>query len=257
MNGVGRIMRSREYPAYTILETIDFIRKFRGFPLDKPLSYDIAARNIGVSKTTKSFKYSISAAKQYGLITTSTGEIMHFTDTGKRVIQKENIDKNIMMNCFKHPKLYEELIKDYNGKSLPSIVKLETILLSNYSIAPNATKKAAEIFLDTAEEANAVMNGILSVEMNTFDTDMKTEEPKYTFDQTNHSEKGASCSSVEHKNYEQKDKDEFASPLSIPFGDKRKAVLYMPMNSTPEEAEYVQEMIALMFKRVYGIRNYR
>ncbi len=242
-------VRSKEYPALTISKTIEFIKKFKDFPLNKPLSYDTAAKNIGVSKTTKSFKYSISSAKQYGLITTSTGEIINFTDTGKNIIQTEIVDSKIMAICFRNPKLYEELINDYNGKSLPSVDKLETILSSTYGIAPNASKKAAEIFVSSAEESGSVTNGILDVD-NSFNED-NLEEKIVDFD-IRDSVGVSTQSSLDTKLYEEKVSEEFDAPLTIPFGDKRKAILYMPINSTSDEAEYVQEMISLMFKRVYG-----
>ena len=49
------------------------------------------------------------------------------------------------------------------------------------------------------------------------------------------------------------EKDEFAAPLNISFGDKRRAMLYMPIDATKEDAEYVRDMISLMFKRVYKV----
>jgi len=42
--------------------------------------------------------------------------------------------------------------------------------------------------------------------------------------------------------------------LVIPLGNKRKAIINMPSDATAEEADYVKDMLVLMFKKLYGIR---
>mgnify|MGYP000529850617 FL=1 len=60
-------------------------------------------------------------------------------------------------------------------------------------------------------------------------------------------------SALDTENVLQPLNEEFAAPLNISFGDKRRAILYMPIDATRDDAEYVKAMIALMFKKVYGV----
>lgn len=55
--------KSREYPAITLNTAITFVEKFRDYPQNKPISYDIAAERCGVKATTNSFKYTLSSAR--------------------------------------------------------------------------------------------------------------------------------------------------------------------------------------------------
>ena len=60
--------KSKEYPAVTLEQAIDFTRRFKDYPKSKPISYETAAKECGVSVGTKSFRYTISSAKQFGLL---------------------------------------------------------------------------------------------------------------------------------------------------------------------------------------------
>ena len=53
--------KSKEYPAVTLDQAIDFVKKFKDYPVSKPISYDVAAKECGVSSSTKSFRYTISS----------------------------------------------------------------------------------------------------------------------------------------------------------------------------------------------------
>ena len=70
--------KSREYPAVTLDAAVAFVEKFRDYPQNKPISYDVAAETCGVKATTNSFKYTLSSARQYGLISTSSGKTISF-----------------------------------------------------------------------------------------------------------------------------------------------------------------------------------
>ncbi len=243
--------KSREYPAVTISEVIAFIEKLKDYPQNKPISYETAAGVCGVKITTNSFKYLISAAKQYGMISTAVGKTITLMDAAKEFARPTKSTEELRLlkiECFKTPKLYAELIEEYKGQSLPQQQTLENILVKQYSIVSSVAKVAATTFIKNATEIGVVQSGILDLSA----ADVSVETPYDSRESAQNSlanEPAAPSISADTL----ADSAEFAAPLNIPFGDKRRAVLYMPMDATTEDAEYVKDMIALMFKRVYKV----
>ena len=155
----------------------------------------------------------------------------------------------LKFECFKAPKLYSELIAEYTGQSIPLPQTLENILVNQYGILPAVAKVAANTFIKTATEIGAVQNGIL---------DLTPETPQSSSDVV---AKGADVTLSgtatlvpDAESVFQSSNEEFAAPLNISFGDKRRAILYMPIDATQDDAEYVKAMIALMFQKVYGVK---
>lgn len=242
--------RSKEYPAVTLEQTIDFVRKFKDYPISKPISYDVAAKECGVSSSTKSFRYTISSAKQFGLISTSIGLTFTLLEPAYRLVRPTESAaalKALKIECFSSPKLYADLIPDFIGKSLPPVGTLENLLVNYHQIMPTAAKGAAQKFIDSATELGIVQNGVLCL-----DTEVEEGAPMQAL-------VDADEVPADNKNNEAIDtptateNGEFAAPLNISFGDKRRAMLYMPIDATKEDAEYVRDMISLMFKRVYKV----
>lgn len=241
-------IKSKEYPAISLGQAIAFIKKLKDYPIGKPISYDAAAKEMGVKPTTKSFTYAISSARQYGLISTSAGKTLSFLDSANRFARPTEDEQNLTLlkiQCFSSPKLYSELIQEYNGKSMPATNILENVLISYYGVAPKAAQTAAQTFIDTANEVGVVKSGVLNTEIN-IDVAM-VPAPEESSEQI---ELDAQSPKIDLNI-----KDGFGAPLSIPFGDHRKAILYMPLDATSDDADYVLEMIKLMFKKVYGIKQ--
>ncbi|HBK29087.1 MAG TPA: hypothetical protein DDZ04_04620 [Parabacteroides sp.] len=243
--------KSKEYPAVTLGAAIAFVEKFRDYPQNKPISYEVAAETCGVKATTNSFKYTLSSARQYGLISTSSGKTISFLEPARRFARPTEGAAELQalkFECFKTPKLYAELISEYTGQSMPQTQTLENILVNHYGILPAVAKVAATTFIKTATEIGAVQNGIL---------DITTETPQVSSDIAAKEVNAANCNNAASEpttgGFFQASSEEFAAPLNISFGDKRKAVLYMPIDATQDDAEYVKDMIALMFKKVYKV----
>ena len=242
--------KSKEYPAVTLGQAIEFVTKFKDYPHGKPISYDVAAKECGVSSTTKSFRYTMSAAKQFGLISTSAGLTFTLSQSAYRLIRPTEDDKvlrKLKVECFSNPRMYSELIMEYNGKSIPNASTIENVLVNYHHILPNAAAVAAQKFIDSATEIGVVQNGVLCLE----DIDkIENQEVETLAINTQRSEpRGEAVAESELPSA----MGEFAAPLNIPFGDRRRAVLYMPMDATKEDAEYVKDMISLMLKRVYKV----
>lgn len=244
--------KSKDYPAYTLEKTVEFVSKFKDFPPNKPIAYDVAAKECNVSATTKSFGYTLSAARQYGLIATSTGRSFTLLPAATRLIrptESNDVLRALKVECFSTPKLYSELISSYSGKSIPALATLENVLITYHGILPGAAKKAAETFIDTANEVGVVQNGILDLDI---DPVVEHDEPA-TPEPKNETPNAESPLGEVPPSANLTPIGEFAAPLNISFGDKRRAILYMPIDTTPDDAEYVKAMIALMFKKVYGV----
>lgn len=242
--------KSKEYPAVTLGQAIEFVGKFRDYPQGKAVSYDTAAKECEISASTKSFRYTISSAKQFGLISTSTGQTFTLLEPAYRLIRPTESESSLhalKIECFSAPKLYSELIPMYVGKSLPPVTTLENVLVNYHHIVPAVAKSAAQKFIDSATEIGIVQNGVLNLEV---EGAAETTEGK----------ESDSAGQVLDTRREKlpdvipsEETSEFAAPLNISFGDKRRAVLYMPIDASKEDAEYVRDMISLMFKRVYEV----
>lgn len=245
-------LKSKDYPAYTLEKAIEFVSKFKDFPPNKPIGYDVAAKECNVSATTKSFVYILSAARQYGLIATSTGRSFTLLPAATRLIRPTETSGALQLlkvECFSNPKLYSELISSYSGKSVPAPSTLENVLVTYHGILPAVAKKAAQTFIDTANEVGVVQNGILNIDIELIEERDESATPE-------EKNKAPNTELILEEIPPATDLtpvDKFAAPLNISFGDKRRAILYMPIDATPDDAEYVKAMIALMFKKVYGV----
>ena len=243
--------KSKEYPAVTLSDAIAFIEKLKDYPLNKPISYDAAATTQGVKSTTNSFKYTLSAAKQYGLISTATGKTITLLEPAKQFARPTKSPEELRLlkvECFKSPKLYAELIKEYEGQSLPQPQILENILINQYSILPSVAKDAATTFINNANDIGVIQSGILDLSLE--NSNIETSGSNSCVEEASHEEDlNESMASTDLPPVG----DEFAAPLNISFGDKRRAMLYMPIDASKEDAEYVREMINLMLKRVYKV----
>lgn len=238
--------RSKAYPAYSLNEALNFLEKFIDYPMHRPISIETASKEIGINSKTKSFTYKISTAKQFGLITIIKGTGFCITEIGYKIIRPTEPEEEIQkykINCFKLPPLYEKLISDYNGKSIPTSKIFENILMNNYGITPNVANLVASKFIETANELGVILNGILDLE-NPIKSNNKETNENLVSDANN-----------VDTNLEKEEADALGedSKLVIPMNNNRSAKLIMPQNVEKKEAEYVLQMINIMFKQLYDL----
>jgi len=252
----GTRKKSKDYPAYTLSAVIETLKRLKDYSPDKPIAYSLAAKECGMSPRSKSFSYMLSSARQYGLIATAEGKSFTLLASGNRMIHAAEDEASLQMlwlECFSTPKLYSDLIAIYKGKSLPEVAALENILVASHGILPTVAKRAAQTFLDTANEVGVVQNGILDLDISP-KPQRVAEEPRELPEDRADKEDRAPAPAQEPA-APTVPTEEFSAPFNIPFGGKRRAVLYMPGDTTPDEAVYVQNMISLMFQQVYGERS--
>ncbi len=133
---------------------------------------------------------------------------------------------------------------------MPSLGTLKNILITNYSIASSVAETATNVFIETAQSVGVVQNGVLDISDGTINYETNIIEVSEQRDDIEVKEEKINIDITTESLSNNKD---FGDPLTIPFGDERKAVLYMPLNSTKENALYVKSMISLLFKNIYGV----
>ncbi len=142
--------RSNSYPAYPIQESIEFTTPIYNSFGDTIISReDIAeVHNRSVGNVVPK----ISACVQYNLLELKSGKgyriTPNFVSAYKPLDEEEK--RSALLSCFKSPKLYGQLVEEFDGKKLPDEKGLPTILFRKYDIAENVSEKAANIFIENA-----------------------------------------------------------------------------------------------------------
>ena len=97
--------KSNLYPNSTWEDCLEFIKVVSDFCLST-VSYSEVAKKYGLSSIqTKSFTAKISTAKQFGLITTSSGAIQ-LTQLAKDILYPTGDITVLMVESFRNPPLY-------------------------------------------------------------------------------------------------------------------------------------------------------
>jgi len=145
--------RSASYPALTLNEAIEF-----GSKVYKNFSNAVVTRHE-IANVLKVHANSISrhcgACSQFGLFE-KTGEGYRVTTILDRIVNPENTkDKKIAkLEAFGSPKIYKELIEKLDGSFVPN--ELPNTLIKHHSITAKAAPEAAEVFITSAQEAEAI-----------------------------------------------------------------------------------------------------
>ncbi len=248
--------KSSLYPAFSINDVIDFLELTKKYPAGRPISYDTMAEECGLkSSYTKSLKYKISSAKQYGCIETSD-RMITLTELGNTIIRPISDEElfESKITAVKNPPLFKKLFEKYEGKPLPQQTALENILVRDYKITESSKKVAAETFIKCLDQVGAINAGVISFDLI---SNISIENKSIEVENENIEEIDASISSgVDNiqnnlSPIDIKCKEDYEAPLTIPMGNQRKAILYMPVETTKKEAEYVKAMISMMFDNLY------
>lgn len=149
--------RSAAYPSYTILDSLGFSERiYKNYGTNyRATREEIAdALNYSVGSMTQK----VSAAVQYGLLDMKSKEGYQVTDLfvkWYRPISEESKNQ-ALVEAFKNPSLYIDLIDVFEGHVLPPVKPLASILLQKHSISEKACDKAAEIFEENANIISAL-----------------------------------------------------------------------------------------------------
>lgn len=255
--------KSSLYPAYSIENVIEFLLLTKNYPAGRPISYEAMAESCGLkSSNTKSLKYRISSAKQFGCITTANRTIL-LTELGTALLNPIS-DEELIQNkvaAVKNPSLYQKLIERFENHELPKQNILENILVREYRITDSSKSSAAETFLKCMHEVGADCAGVLSfsgisttLSENTT-TNNAAEDLESNMDPAEQNQPNDNTTLVLPETQFVQENEEYEAPLTIPMGKQRKAILYMPVNADAKDAEYVKNMINMMFTNLYGLNG--
>jgi hypothetical protein len=157
--------KSVRYPYYSLKECLNFAEMIKniGGRKEAPISSVLKEMNIK-DVSNKRYSYTISSSEQFGLI--------EKTENGLKVTDKVMVilfptegepQKNaVLKECFKKPNLYNLIINQYDGLSLPDPDILKNQFL-HYGIAQNVVEKAVDSFIDSAKYANVLKENKLVV----------------------------------------------------------------------------------------------
>lgn len=154
--------RSMAHPSATWSECMSLIRELDGLGKGA-VSLEVLASAFQIKNwKTKSFQSKITSSRQFGLINLKSGAVS-LTEDAYTLLHPTVPDiRSAELSLFSRPDLYGKLLSAYEGKSLPRRDLFENILVANYGISDTAKKKAAEVFIASAEELGVLSNGIVS-----------------------------------------------------------------------------------------------
>lgn len=165
--------RSAAYPSLTIEEAIKFVSQIKkSFP-----STSFKREDVSAILQKSAIHRDIAAATQYALIdrTEDTYKLSSKVQLILNFIDEEE-KKTAILECFRSPKLYSELIERFYGHVIPPDQQLKAILVRFHNITEGASQQAAEVFL-----ANALFSGALNENRILFgEADRKPDLPMVT-----------------------------------------------------------------------------
>lgn len=154
--------RSASYPAFSIKEVVEATKSLKEQLGDGPYSRDSMAIALGYKGITGSSSMKIASCVHFGLLDRN-GNTYSQSELANHIFNfiSEEERASSLRTAFGKPTLYQKLISEYSGKSLP--LMLESILIRNYGIQENAVKSAVSTFKESAEYVGALKNGVLTM----------------------------------------------------------------------------------------------
>ena len=152
--------RSASYPAFTLEEVIEATKTLKEKLGDGPYARDHMAVALGYKGVTGSSGSKIAACVHFGMLDRN-GNVYSLSDLAQRFFHyvSEEERAQVLVEAFNKPSLYQKLMAEYGGKSLPQM--LESILIRNYGIQENAAGTAVANFRKSAEFVGVLKNGVL------------------------------------------------------------------------------------------------
>lgn len=158
--------RSASYPAFSLEEAIDATKSLKEKLGDGPYSREHMATALGYKGVTGSSGMKIASCVHFGLLERN-GNTYSQSELAGRYFNylSEEEHTQILVEAFSRPALYQKLLAEYNGKSLPQM--LESIFVRNYGIQENVARSAVANFKDSAGFVGVLKNGVLNVNAHT------------------------------------------------------------------------------------------
>lgn len=150
--------KSVRYPAYSLEECVDFLKMVHSIGGKKEAPVESVLSKMKVSTPeNKRYKYLTSSAEIFGLIKKTDKGIIP-TDLGILIIYPINGEeqrRQLIIDAFKTPQIYQKIIERYQDTILPDTEMLKAIFYS-HSIATNALDTAVNAFIASGKFSGAI-----------------------------------------------------------------------------------------------------
>lgn len=152
-----RKQRSAAHPAYSIEYCLDFVETiYKNIGSSYYATRDELAKVFGQSPG--SLQQKVSSCVQYGFLELVSKKGYKVTTVFTQYFRPTNENQKIqaLIDSFKNPTIYMQLIERFEGDILPSLIPLSNILFQHYNISESACERAAEVFHKNANFLNLV-----------------------------------------------------------------------------------------------------
>lgn len=225
--------KSALYPYYDLKESLDFTKVVQRLAGKGMATEELLAAELGNSKTTKSFRYKISSARQFGFIV-KTKEGIQITNRARQILNPVNESDihELLKESFTLPPLYKKLIKTYDGEQLPKIDSIANLMYTQLNIARAVKDRAAKIFINSANFAKMIdESGKLSTTEDEYPDENRTEDKLDDFIEKPTSETDVSI------DYQK---------VQMALAGGRNAKLIVPRDISIEDVERMKKLIDLL-----------
>ena len=152
--------KSSQYPSYDLSACMEFVQAVDRLGSSQVAEGTLLSELRLKSSNTKSYTGKLSSCRQFGLLDYKLG-LLSITERANLMLcpteERKDIQiKKLTIEAFRSPPLYQQLIKRFDGKSLPKSDTLANILLNQYKIVKAVKNSAAEIFVSSAKFAEVL-----------------------------------------------------------------------------------------------------
>lgn len=163
--GGERERSGTRYPAYSLEDCEKFVKRVHEIGGNEILE-DELLKHLQLSKTTKSWVYKLSTARDFGLLDRrgrKNDARIAVTDLAKRLLLPgDEVELAASRQAaFLKPQLYDKLVAHYRGAPVPQTKYLAGLLVREHKIVESVADQAAEAFIASAKFAGFVHENVL------------------------------------------------------------------------------------------------
>lgn len=239
-------VRSKAYPAFTLQYCMRLVESIYGrYGQSTYITREDVAKASG--KNVNYIQMPVSSAGQYGILEMKPKMGYKPTELFVRAFKplSEDERRSALIQCFKGPKLYTDVIAEVGTGKFPTVEGLETILFRKHGISQGAAKTAAEVFYENLNDLKllgadgvVLLNGTPSAAADANDDDLPPQdEVVSTAPMLIERRKQAPESVVMDSEFRK---------IEVPLTDRKKAVLMVPDNLTQRDVDIIKAQLSVI-----------
>ncbi|HMC00128.1 MAG TPA: hypothetical protein VKN14_03725 [Flavobacteriaceae bacterium] len=249
--------RSASYPSYTIRYSLDICTAiYKNYGTNYRASREELSEILGISVGNLTQK--VSAAVQYGLLDLKSKEGYKVSDLFVKWFRpiNDNQMEEALIEAFKSPTLYGNLIEVYENHIVPPLKPLSNILLQRHSISESACEKASGIFLENAQELELLDNENRLVFGKSLDVDYEEPDEEDNFNgipKKESTDKVVFPQIIKKNNSNEGDNYSGNSVqdgviINVLLNNRRTAQVILPKDVTPKDCDTIKDWIDMIRK---------